>query len=486
MGNVIPLNSGRTPDFQADVQHFSIGSKWLYEEDCRFDAKNYAQEVYGALDILNRCPYSKVILGNIVGQVYHPTENQARSNFKRIWVKPGEGPPFLTGKQLFFLRPEREKFISSTMPKLHELKVPEGTILLSRSGTTGFPVLVGKWLSQFAITDDALRLYPGSAPIGFVYAYLASSIGRPLTTKSEYGSTVSHLEAKHITEIPIPILPDSVQQSIHEKIIRAYALRDEANELFDKADTALYELLGVSPFVEDDIEYLSKENDPRTFSLSSLELGERLDATHHVPTSRSVVHKLQRGHFHLVRLGEKVEQVYVAPRFARIYVKKEFGTPLLQGSQLPSMRLYNLKYISNAKTDKIERWLIRRDWVLVTCSGTIGRVAVSSTTQDGWAASQHILRIIPKTNTTHPGFLAAFLTTPFGQHQLKAKIYGGVVDELTAEDTEEIFIPDVPYSKQTQIGEAIVKVYEMRDEANALEDEAVAELENLISDSSNK
>ncbi|MEI2583848.1 restriction endonuclease subunit S [Scytonema sp. PRP1] len=146
------------------------------------------------------------------------------------------------------------------------------------------------------------------------------------------------------------------------------------------------------------------------------------------------------------------------------------------------MRLYDLKYISNTKTNKIERWIIKSGWVLVTCSGTIGRVAVSSYHQDGWAASQHILRIIPQENVTHPGFLAAFLSTPYGQHQLKAKIYGGVVDELTAEDTEMILIPDVRYSEQLGIGETVVRVYELRDEANALEDEAIAELEAIISD----
>lgn len=99
----------------------------------------------------------------------------------------------------------------------------------------------------------------------------------------------------------------------------------------------------------------------------------------------------------------------------------------------------------------------------------------------GWAASQHILRIIPQENVTHPGFLAAFLSTPYGQHQLKAKIYGGVVDELTAEDTEIILIPDVPYSEQLAIGETVVRVYELRDEANVLEDEAIAQLEAIIS-----
>ena len=156
-------------ELDADIRHFSINSRWLLDGDSRFDATTYSKEVYAALDALDECKYPKQSLSELVRRVYHPTENQPRSNFKRIWVKQGEGPAFLTGKELFFFRPDRERFISPSMPKLDELRIPIGTILLSRSGTTGYPVLVNKWLSQFAVTDDALRIFPGSSPIGYIY-----------------------------------------------------------------------------------------------------------------------------------------------------------------------------------------------------------------------------------------------------------------------------------------------------------------------------
>jgi hypothetical protein len=90
------------------------------------------------------------------------------------------------------------------------------------------------------------------------------------------------------------------------------------------------------------------------------------------------------------------------------------------------MRPHDLKYISRTKTEGLERWIIRKGWVLITCSGTIGRVGLVSSVQDQWAASQHLLRIVPDQSKGHPGYLAAFLTTPYGQHQITAKIYGGV------------------------------------------------------------
>jgi len=466
------------------VRNCEVPSRWLFEEDSRFDATTYAQEGYESLRILEQSRFRKVPLGSLVGRVYHPTENQARSNFKRIWVNAGEGPPFLTGKQLFFFRPDREKFLSRKMTKLHELMIPTGTILLSRSGTTGYPVLVGRWLSQFAVTDDAIRVFQGSAPIGFVYAFLASTIGRPLLVKSEYGSTVSHLEAKHVYKVPVPLISEVDQKSIDAGVLRAYALRDRANDLLDEADKRLHEFLGVSTFSERDIAYFGDEDDPRAFTVSSTALMNRLDATHQVPVVGSVLHKLKKGNFRLLPLGKKAK-VYLPPRTGRVYVEPDYGVPFLQGSELPMFRPLQLEHISRTKTKDLGKWLLHAGWVLITRSGTIGRTAVVTQAQDGWAGSEHMIRVKPDAAVMHPGFLAAFLATPFGQHQLKAKIYGGVVDELTEPDTAAILVPDIPaatpeFDEQTEIGKLVVSAYEMRDEANMVEAGAINFLEELI------
>lgn len=462
------------------VRQFAVLSKFLYEDDCRFDATTYSQDYYVALHLVEACRFNKVFLKTAVGRIYHPTESQPRSNFKRIWATRGEGPPFLTGRQLFFFRPEKGRFLSRRMEKLSELLVPEGTILLSRSGTTGYPVLVGRWLSQFAVTDDAIRIFEGTEPIGFVYAFLASRTCRALLTKNEYGSTVSHLEAKHVGAIRLPLIPKSARDSIHERMVEACRVRDAANSLLDEADKELHDLVGVLPFEEGDVPYLSGKGEARAFSIRSSEVADRFDATHHVPLARTAIEKLSKGCFTLVQLGERVESVYVAPRFARTYVEADHGTPLLQGSHVPLIRPHDLKYISNSQTVKMDRWIIRAGWVLVTCSGTIGRTAVATRNQDGWAASQHILRIVARPNVSHEGFLSVFLSTPFGQHQLNAKVYGGVVDELTEGDTEQVWIPDVPYKQQEAIGQKVVEAYEMRDQSNLMEDGAIAELEALI------
>lgn len=463
-----------------EVRSFSLSSRFLAEGDHRFDAKVYAQESFAKLSALERTGVPLEPLSARVAHIYHPTENQPRSSFKRVWVKAEEGYPFLTGKQLTFFRPEKLKFISRHVPKLHELRVDPGIILLSRSGTTGVPVLVGEWLSQFSITDDALRVIPGEAPVGFVYAYLASSFGSALMVRNEYGATVPHLEAKHVLSIPVPSLPKNVEESVHDRIVTAYRLRDRANTILDGAENSLHALLGVAPFTEDDIVYLGKAGEPRAYRVSSEAIQNRLDAQHYLPIQESVIRKLRGGKFPLVEIGERVELVDVAPRFARVYVEKSHGLPFLQGSQLPQMYPLGLKYISRTITKNLSRWIIGKDLVLVTRSGTIGRISVSTKLHEGWAASEHIMRIRTRDRVSHPGFLALFLASPFGQHQIYSKVYGGVVDELTAEDIAILKVPDVPWTEQAKLGRLVLKAYELRDEASVVEREAVEHLEDII------
>lgn len=472
----IPLPS----EVESNRLWFSLSAKWLLDGEQRFDATAYAHGAIHALDLIEKAPVIKTRLARCVSRIYHPTENQPRSNFRRIWVDAHHGTPFLSGRQLFHFRPEINRYISNQLPKIHELRVPVGTILLTRSGTLGIPVLVGERLSRFAVTDDALRIFAGTVPYGYVYAFLASQYGYALIARNAYGSTVEHLEARHLGQIPVPMADGETQQEIHGLIVEAYRLRDHANDLFDQADKRLHEVLGLEPFDEKDVEYLGAVGDPKAFTISAAELGVRLDAAHHVPVSRSAINKLERCRYPLIKLGALAGGIYLAPRFARVYVPKEHGKPFLQGSHVPMSRIYDMKYISNSQTDRMERWIISSNTVLVTCSGTIGRIAVASDSMNGWAASQHILRISPAPNKSHEGYIATFLATPYGQHQLQSKIYGGVVDELTAEDTAEVLIPDIPYSDQKSIGAPARAAYELRDRANALEDQAIARMESLI------
>jgi type I restriction enzyme S subunit len=389
------------------VPQFVVASRWMYQGECRFDASTYAEGAFLALDALEACPLKKKPLSSLVGTLWHPVQNQARSNFKRIYTSREHGVPFVGSRDMFDIPLQPNRFLSKRIPKIGDLMVPEGWLLISRSGTIGNVLYVNRHLASCAITEHAIRVEPIDIPSGYLYALLASKYGQQIIAKGAYGAMVEQVEPKHIAPMPVPLPPKReydirLRDTIHGKIQRAYELRDQVTDLLDEADKLLHNIIGISPFTEDDIGYLSHSSQAKAFTVSSTNLTDRFDVSNYVPLVRSALDKLEQGRFPLVPLWKLTDRIFIPPRFKRIYVDKEHGVPFLQGSQLPSMRPYDLKYLSRIHTQKLDRWIIGTDWVLITCSGTIGRVGLVSPLQDRWAASQHLLRIVPDYIKGHP------------------------------------------------------------------------------------
>ena len=470
------------------IHYNSVPAHWLYQGEQRFDGGYYTEEVGAALRAIKDCGFESQPLSKVVSEIF------ILGRFRRVYASDkSSGWPYLSASETLEFRPTSDRWIAKDhAPKQagnHFVKL--GWLLVSASGSVGRLVLATKRLEKYFLTHDLLRIKPSAWPLhGYVYAYLSSWIGQALISKDQYGSAIKHLEPHHLSGVPVPLLPIKEQQKIHDEILRAYMLRDEANELLDKADAILHSELGLPHFDESLVPYLPAPSRPKTnraemphpkaFSIKACELNERFDASYHVPVARTVAKLLNKGLAKPVRLNTLTADIVVAPRFKRIYVQKEHGVPFLQGSHLPQMRPSDLKYLSRTRQKGLERWIVRKGWVLITCSGTIGRIGLVSSHQDKWAASQHLLRIIPDYNKAHPGYIAAFLMTPYGQHQLTAKIYGGVVDELTEEDTKSVWISNAPKDIQSKIGNLVVDAFEKKDEANAIEEATIHRLEEKL------
>ncbi len=84
---------------------------------------------------------------------------------------------------------------------------------------------------------------------------------------------------------------------------------------------------------------------------------------------------------------------------------------------------------------------MKQGWTLITCSGTIGRTCFVWKNYEDYAASQHILRVIPDQSEIDPGYLYAFLSTEYGYEQILRYRHGSVIDEVTDKQIEQVLIP---------------------------------------------
>ena len=462
----------------------NVASYWLLERELRLDAAYYSESAMQARQVIEGWHLGTKPLAKLTSSVAYPTR------FKRIHTRSRtNGVPFLTPSAMLHFRPHSETYLAKRPNQLEKCTVQKDWILATRSGTVGRCVIIGERLAQFAITDDAIRIKPSEAPIGYLYAFLMSWVGQALLTKDQYGSAIKHLESHHVANIPVPVLPEHEMNQISESIQKAYALREEANALLDEASEDLYQELELPPFDEDLVEYLptpktsitsvSDAEALRSFTVQASTFKDRFDASYHLPVFKSVVSILKKSKYQLKTLGTMANALKIPPRFKRIYVSPENGVPFLLPSHLAQITAYNLSHIST-RTPALDALRLNIGDVLISTDGTIGRVAIATKHVDGWAGSNNIARITYGNHNNQNGYLAAFLMSPYGQHQLKREIYGGVVDHIDISQIEEVLIPDAPKITQRRIGRLVVEAFENKEQANVIETDAINALERIL------
>lgn len=412
---------------------------------------------------------------------------------KRLFVGEKEGIPYLMPDDVFTFPLKVRKWVRKETQDIEKWWVKPFTILVTQSGAAGRSLIVNKHFKDKLVSPNMIRVVPNSEGeniVGFIYAYLNSSIGQTLLLKQQYGITVKHIEPQHLAEIPIPLLPESDINEIDKKMLEAHKLREEAQELLLEAEKMFYKELELPLLDDNAIDYFGEDNGKliKAFTLTSNEFFTtqiRLNAYSYLPISRFARKILNRnkGKFDLKKLGdpEVSRKVFTPPRFKRIYVKNEKdGIPLLQGSHIAMLKYFDIKSIWS-KMENLKEYIIKRNWVLVTCSGTIGRVFLVSKLCDGWSATNHITRIIPS-EKINAGYLTIFLQTQYGLSQLQTLVYGGVVEELgeAGELLSEILVPIPSNSTQEKIGNLVIDAYEKKDQANIIENEAVKALQEKL------
>jgi len=461
------------------IQIIDVPVHWVGDGEKRLDAGFYAQDVITAkilIDKINQMGISIDKIDDITDDIFH------RPRFKRKYTTKRRSLPFLTPTDLFMFPLKPKKYV---IDPPSGLMVSKNWILITCSGTVGRCSISNSEISKCILSHDIIRIKPkGINALGYLYAYLNTWIGQAFLTKDQYGATVKHIEPHHVANIPVPRIP-KLEGEINQKILEAHSLREEAQELLLKAEEMLYSELGLPKIDEDDVEYFGDEVGRlvKAFEVKMSELDYRLDASYHVPIAHLAVSNMRKTQTGSIKRLYEVADSFVPPRFKRAYVKNpDDGVPLLQGTHIPQIKPLDIKYIWKGMKN-LKDYIVRRDWILVTCSGTIGRLALVSNYWDGWSATNHLLRIIPDESEISPGYLAGFLLSIYGQVQFQRLVYGGVVDEIgeAGELFNDILILK-PKDKniEEKIGSLVIEAYNKKDKANQIEEAAIKHLEDAL------
>ena len=413
-----------------------------------------------------------------------PLQNIAHTwqptRLKGIQVNPEFGTPFLAATQVYDLRPVPRKWLS-----LHrtgdyaERFVYDGTILLTCSGSVGRATLAHSTIDGILISHDLLRVNAHKPDWwGWIYAYLRTPTVREMMKAERYGHIIQHLETCHLDELPVLRLREDLRSAFDNKAKRIIAARDKAHQLVNQAEDDYQSAIGPVP-------KLDQGTSGFVTAANAMVGGERrLEGSYHNPVARAAEQAVLEAADRIDRVDNLVERVFVPGRFKHVYGDE--GTPYLDSAQILEVAPEVDKYVLSLVGEKQAGYLVEKGTLLIPCSGQlhgiIGNVVLATDWHEDKVLTNHILRIVPKSNSTiRVGYLQAVLGHPlFGRPRVLKGAFGSSVPELSVEHVSRLSIPRLRQSTEDKIADAMEAATELRADADSIEEQISAEAEEYV------
>lgn len=194
--------------------------------------------------------------------------------------------------------------------------------------------------------------------------------------------------------------------------------------------------------------------------------GYRIDPSLHLSEGVSVRAKLSICPYGLVPVSKCSSKIFIGNIFSRVFVgDQEYGIPYLSASETVRADLETGRFLSKKQAAELNYLMVEKDWILITCSGTLGNVSYTNKNYCGKIATHDLIRIVPSNTTIRKGCLFAFLASKYGYFQITQSQFGGVVKHINESQTGDILVPKFPDELQKDIDELVLEAARLREEA---------------------
>ena len=207
--------------------------------------------------------------------------------------------------------------------------------------------------------------------------------------------------------------------------------------------------------------------------------GLRIDPSLHLSEGVKVRSDLTKVPYQLVKVSDCASRIFYGNIFSRCFVKsKEFGVTYLAASDTVLANIETGRYLSKKQADQLNYLMLDKDWILVTCSGTLGNVTYTNKLFRNKIATHDLIRIVPSNEIVKKGCLYAFLAGKYGYNQITQSQFGGVVKHINEKQTGSILLPKFPEDFQIEVDNLIQESARLREEAS----EALEKAKKIIVD----
>jgi len=206
-----------------------------------------------------------------------------------------------------------------------------------------------------------------------------------------------------------------------------------------------------------------------SFEISSSEIDRpylNLNPVKYIPLLNESIKKVvelgESEDWEIHRLGD-IAKVFNGPRFKRPYADDGVtsGDGILKyytGTASTQNKGENIKYLdfnkaNNAQKKQLQQLKIYKDWILITDSGTLGRIIRARKEHDGVVATNNLIRVVIDDEILR-SYVYQFLISELGQNQMLRHAYGTNQDHIEPWHVQDVLIP---FSKDENIWKNIGK-----------------------------
>ena len=304
------------------------------------------------------------------------------------------------------------------------------------------------------------------------HTQILAVIDLPAETFQPHTGTKASLLIVKRRKKPLKDIADIEDTDVFMSMPRWIGHDRRGNPVYRRADDGAItgEILSDFDEVARAFEYYKRGGDPQeihaqSFRISSSAITKdplhHINALYHRPSQKSNNASTTKDtEWRYVKIKDVVKDIYYPGRIKRNYV--DFypeAVPFLGGSNISQLVINTDKWLRH-DDPKLDEFRVRTGWILITRSGSTGIVSTVPAAWDGYAMSEHIIRIIPDPSKLDPDYLHAFLRTRYAQDIISRGVFGSVIDEITPEFigsievsvplSEDVFNSIVERSKRAQ------------------------------------
>lgn len=165
--------------------------------------------------------------------------------------------------------------------------------------------------------------------------------------------------------------------------------------------------------------------------------------------------------------------IYNGPVFKRNYVgSSEFGVPFISSSSMLLADTSALPFLRkrDAQSKKLSYLQLREGTTLISCSGSVGRMAYVRASIDGMWSSQDVLKVVPNESLIPAGYLHAFLASTYGVPLVIAGTYGAIIQHLEPEHIASLPVPRYEEKFESEVSKLVNEAATQRSRAQSIID----------------